>query len=303
MKIQFLFLSLAFVCSEGLRIQTGAPAEESILGAGVTFDTVAENDYCVKLKNEIEEAGLTDDQIGLSHEGSKYNSKYKVTTLKTTNVDIVVAHFKEDTSWTDQFATFPNATLDIRFAEGCDELIAFVRHIAENYDNLKEVTVFLHGGAPTDWHSQKNIESLVTRIDPEKLKSDLHGYASLNVPYFAATSALPGQWPLMSYRMDCLWQDTFWVKSVKARWNIPAAGALNAIEGYCCSQFALHRDAVRAYPKVFWKSLLETVIQDGESCSHASAALKSRNFEYLWHVMFTGQIVEPRYNTHDFTHD
>ena len=38
-----------------------------------------------------------------------------------------------------------------------DETVAYARHLLENYDHAPELTVFLHGTAPRDWHSPPRV--------------------------------------------------------------------------------------------------------------------------------------------------
>jgi len=71
--------------------------------------------------------------------------------------------------------------------------------------------------------------------------------------------------------------------------------------GYCCSQFAVHREAVRAYPKSFYQSLLKRALTR-PFFSHDDYRSIGRDFEYLWHVIFTGTpINEHEYTSLDFT--
>jgi len=58
---------------------------------------------------------------------------------------------------------------------------------------------------------------------------------------------------------------------------------------------------VRAYPKSFYQSLLQRVVS-GPQISHDSYRSVGRDFEYLWHVIFTGTpINEHEYTSLDFT--
>merc|ERR1740129_2072394 len=101
--------------------------------------------------------------------------------------------------------------------------------------------------------------------------------------------------------MDCLWRDDDWVKLMRARWHIEDGAFDHHWASYCCSQFAVHRDAVRAYPRRFYESLLERVRSE-PPVSHYSGKLYARDFEYLWHVIFTGKpVVEHQYTANDFT--
>merc|ERR1712083_686530 len=101
--------------------------------------------------------------------------------------------------------------------------------------------------------------------------------------------------------MDCLWHDDLWVRKLRERLQLPDVGAFENWGGYCCGQFAVHREAVKRWPRPFYKSLLER-LSGPQPFTHSSYKVYGRDMEYLWHVIFAGTpVVERQYTAADFT--
>mmetsp|Transcript_25908 Transcript_25908/g.59008 ORF Transcript_25908/g.59008 Transcript_25908/m.59008 type:complete len:141 (+) Transcript_25908:3-425(+) len=134
-------------------------------------------------------------------------------------MSVTVARYRENTGWTEALQE-RGATMSVRPTEGNSELISFLRGLLDGYDSERNVSVFLHGSGPTDWHSPSNLLKIVQSIDEKKLLR-LGGYASLNLGHYSDDeSALRGQSALFNYRMDCLWKDDEWVRLLRKRWHI-----------------------------------------------------------------------------------
>ena len=135
------------------------------------------------------------------------------------------------------------------------------------------------------------------------------GYASLNSgksihdrKVYSGTNSTKQetQWQLLRYRMDCHWKDDLWVKMLKSRWQLPTENSFSEIGGYCCSQFVVTRDAIHQYPISFYESLLKRM-SSKQPWRHLSHKTLGRTMDYLWHFIFTGVMVEPRYSPAAFT--
>jgi len=216
------------------------------------------------------------------------------------NTTVVLARYKENTQWTDSLAAL-GMNVTVRPAEGLDEIIAYAKYWVEDYEDMPLVSVFLHGNAPQDWHSPRNILDIVERINATKLLQ-LGGYASLNLgTYLGSSEALGGQSDLFMKRMDCDWKEDLWVRLLKQRLQLEEEGSFAQWGAYCCAQFAVHRDAVRRFPKEFYVSLLQRLEQP-QPWSHQSWQVIGRDMEYLWHVIFAETpVMEPSYGEGDFT--
>jgi hypothetical protein len=238
-------------------------------------------------------------------------------------LDVHVARYKENTSWSDSLTTL-GANVTVWTAEGLDEEISYLKDSVASYNTSRAAKVFLHGKAPTDWHSTRDILGVISRIDLSKLK-ERGGYASLasgkvrapgrcqlagRLPAgFEKDAVFEGgskyhafdyQWRLIRYRLDCHWKDDLWVKMLKSRWHLPSENSFSEIGGYCCSQFVVTRDAIHQYPISFYESLLKRM-SSKQPWRHSSHKTLGRTMDYLWHFIFTGVMVEPRYSPTAFT--
>jgi len=195
------------------------------------------------------------------------------------DVDVHVARYREDTSWSDWLQKH-GARVVVRPAEGIDEHISYAKRLLQARDegeSGRQVLVLLHGNAPSDWHSPGNLKDILNALNASKLEHELGGYGSL-----------------------ASGKDDLWVRLLKERWHLPEEHGFDQVAGYCCSQFAVHRSAVIAYPRSFYTSLLRR-LSSKQAWDHTSYKTMGRTMDYIWHVMFTGKVVEPMYNASSFT--
>ena len=226
-------------------------------------------------------------------------------------LDVHIARYDDDTSWSDRLKKL-GARVEVWPAEGLDEEISYLKDLVASYNTTRAAKVFLHGTAPTDWHSTQDILGVISKIDLSKLKK-MGGYASLNSGIamghgpnmhmlYKCTNhtQFESQWQLLRYRMDCHWKDDLWVKMLKSRWNLPSEGGFTKFGGYCCSQFVVTRDAIHQYPISFYKSLLNR-LSSKQPWLHTSTKTLGRTMDYIWHIIYTGSMIEPKYSPTAFT--
>ncbi len=65
-----------------------------------------------------------------------------------------------------------------------------------------------------------------------------------------------------------------------------APRAPEAMQSWCCAQFAVTRAAVRARPRAFYVKLFEWVSGYNKELGSASAFISSRVLEQTWHMIF-----------------
>lgn len=170
----------------------------------------------------------------------------------------------------------------------CGGILSF---IVEYYDRLPDVAVFMHGSPgwnnQSRWdHSDRHIFRAISSIAaaPERV-----GYCSLNSLYWDWRGKdwyLPG------------WRDLL-AASAAASGELhrvlspllPAAGT----RCWCCAQFAVGRDRIRAHPKAFYEELLALVKADpglnpwdrgGAAASSGRKNGRCLLLETVWHLLF-----------------
>lgn len=185
----------------------------------------------------------------------------------TPTVHVCIAHYNEDTSWT-QNLIYPHTIISRagipaeKAPNKGNEASSFIEYIINNYDQLADYTYFVHGHR-TSWHNAANVD--------EVINATVFKHAYYNINDFP-------NGPLRNHP-DVL------------RVCNPAFGFISKIIGYTirgedivyrsCAQFYVKRELIQAYPKETWQKLYKFIM---------SVPLPSywsgRIFEYTWHCIF-----------------
>ena len=173
-----------------------------------------------------------------------------------------------------------NATLHTAQNKG-HEAAAYLTYIVNNYDSLRDVTVFLHPhrvgrGA---WHNDAINHDNVISLHMLRLSHVLNnGYVNLRC---RTDLGCPAE--IQPFRkeqesdneVESIMPEA-WISLFGGDMPIP-----NEIGVACCAQFAVSKEQVLTRPKEdyerYHKWLMETSLDD---------AVSGRIFEYLWHVIF-----------------
>ncbi|EEP80665.1 predicted protein [Uncinocarpus reesii 1704] len=211
---------------------------------------------------------------------------------------IVVAKLKaEDTTWVDSLVKSdrsitpavyvvddPQADLFVIKNKG-HELMPYLTYIIDNYENLPNVTIFMHAHNAT-WHNNDffnlSSETMVSQLKIEHVIRE--GYMNLRCKH---EPGCPNHiHPTVEDEGDIraipeaavfgrAWKELFPTEPVPV-----------ALAQPCCSQFAVSSERIRAIPLpqyVFWRDwVLRTTLPD---------RLTGRVWEYLWQYIFTGKAV------------
>eukprot|EP00928_Gymnodinium_smaydae_P012747 TRINITY_DN14644_c0_g2_i2.p1 TRINITY_DN14644_c0_g2~~TRINITY_DN14644_c0_g2_i2.p1 ORF type:complete len:345 (+),score=37.55 TRINITY_DN14644_c0_g2_i2:77-1111(+) len=168
----------------------------------------------------------------------------------------------------------------------------YLQYIVDTYDNLPQVALFMQG-APLckpkgkhehfDWHTDSAFYNSVASImdDPGRVR-----YCSMNYRYM--------NWH--SSGSSVAWYVRGWREQLGKQPNLrfhelhQLLGMLpdNGTACYCCAQFAVSRDRIRAYSRNFYRQLLDFVSEDEESGTDPSANERCALLERTWHVLFSG---------------
>ncbi|KAI1981397.1 hypothetical protein LOZ51_004938 [Ophidiomyces ophidiicola] len=213
---------------------------------------------------------------------------------------LVVAKLKaEDTSWVDRIARNdpsiatavyvvddPMADPFIIKNKG-NEMMPYLTYIIDNYENLRNVTLFMHAHNAT-WHNDAVLdgssEMMVNRLNPGHVVHE--GYVNLRCSHHPGcpdhihpNAKNEDEATLVNIPQAAIfkqaWRELFHGEPVP-----------DVVSQPCCSQFAVSSERIRSIPLpkyVFWRDwVLRTSFSDG---------LTGRVWEYLWQYVFTGKPV------------
>eukprot|EP00927_Polykrikos_kofoidii_P082272 TRINITY_DN8137_c0_g2_i1.p1 TRINITY_DN8137_c0_g2~~TRINITY_DN8137_c0_g2_i1.p1 ORF type:complete len:418 (-),score=40.59 TRINITY_DN8137_c0_g2_i1:20-1273(-) len=152
-----------------------------------------------------------------------------------------------------------------------DECVGYLTHLTHRYDKLATFTVFLQA----DPHEHLHFSFLHIAL---KMIAR-HTYA---VPFLQLNGALhPANWsPCLSTIHMLIFKEPM----------------REVVGPYCCAQFILSVDAIRAHPLAFYQNMLMLVdgTRKNDSCTtvRTKRASSCYGMEYLWHRVF-GQDYTP----------
>jgi hypothetical protein len=187
-------------------------------------------------------------------------------------IGVVIAHYNENLSW------LPNIKYKCRIISKYglpketapnkgNEASSFLQYIINNYESLDDYTIFVHGHR-TAWHHVENTDVKINRLE------FVHPYYNINDGGLRSLVSIP-EWHRMRYMIPpvTLLFGTFVnLKDVKFRNS---------------AQFYVHKDNILRHSKETYQKLYEYLMKNNES-----SYWTGRVFEYLWHVIFTGNICD-----------
>ena len=211
--------------------------------------------------------------------GEDYSLKMVITRTK-----------KEDVSWMDKelpdiekaiyVADDPDAPLHPPKNKG-HEVLVYLTYIIDNYDNLTDVTLFMHAHRVT-WHNNDildyNAGEMVRRLNPARVQRE--GYMNLRCHWNPGCPEWihPGAVEAKKDRKEeplfaQAWSELF-----------PLDPIPQVLAQPCCAQFALSRDRIRSIPLETFEHHRDWILN-----TPMTDYFSGRIYEYTWQVVFTGQ--------------
>lgn len=175
-------------------------------------------------------------------------------------MELVIARYKEDTSWIKNITRAKKTTLYNKFYDETIKLPnvgreshSYLYHIVNNYSTLEDYTTFLQGN-PFD--HEPNITQL---INDTKLEN--------NNLYFGRTIKISSKTLPINYLLNLLFDIEIHYK----------------IRFYCGAQFIITKESIRSKPKDFYVFLLKLV-------SYHINPIEAYIFEVIWPYIFNKDI-------------
>ncbi len=186
------------------------------------------------------------------------------TNIKNNNVVIVIAHYNEDLNWIHNLE-YPYIVISKgglqkeQIPNKGNEASSFLEYIINNYDNLSEYTLFVHGHR-TSWHHKTNTDE---RVNKKLL---------FNKPYYN----------INELKMDKqLVNNEEYIKMLEKNCNINY-DRKNKHTYRAGAQFYVHKDLILRNSKQVYQDFHNYLMN-----SKIGSFSTGRFFEYTWHIIFT----------------
>ncbi|KAB8073870.1 hypothetical protein BDV29DRAFT_174668 [Aspergillus leporis] len=160
------------------------------------------------------------------------------------------------------------------------EGMAYLTHIVDNYENLTDVTVFMHA-SNIQWHNDignTNSTHVLSKLRLESVKQK--GYANLRCQYRPGcpTAVRPFD-PEFSSSYSIVYRN--FTNIYTELFNTTLEQVPEVIGGVCCGQFALTRERIRRRPREDYLHLRNWALSTGLDNFTVGSV-----FEMLWHLVF-----------------
>jgi hypothetical protein len=186
---------------------------------------------------------------------------------------VVSSHYEEDLSWINlvkyPVKVYSKTIKDQNFIDfnKVQEVPAYLKYIIENYNNLPEYSIFVHGHLMAA-HQSDNIVNLINNVKLDKPIIDLN-------------NKIDSKYTLT--RGDEYWDTKFsWLeenwKDLIGEWlTLP-----DSLTFPTCAQFSIHKSCIIQYPIGFWQHLFDWCKK-----TELENYVSSRIFEYTWYYIFS----------------
>lgn len=192
-------------------------------------------------------------------------------------VFVVVAHYNEDTSWVNnlkyKYQIISKAGIPREHPPNKgNEASSFLQYIITNYENLDDVTVFVHGHR-NDWHHKENMDEKINRMEFDK------DYYNINTNDNGNSLT-----PLLKHPESL----------AKMKQMLPQLGNIlnirfepEKIIYRNSAQFYVKKELIKRHSKETYFKLHAWLMYNRET-----SFFTGRAFEYIWHIIFTGSHVD-----------
>ena len=201
---------------------------------------------------------------------------------KSNEAIVVSSHYNEDLSWINSVKypvkVYSKTIKDENFIDfnKAQEVPAYLKYIIENYYNLPEYSIFVHGHLEA-FHQADSIINLINNVVLDKPIIDLN--ANWRQEIYIKDKVLDPTLPHCDEKNDFR---AYWLRE---NWNdffgewLPLPDLLSFLS---CAQFVIHKSCIVHYPIEFWEHLFD-------ACKKTKLEnyISGRIFEYTWYYIFS----------------
>lgn len=189
------------------------------------------------------------------------------------DIKVISSHYNENLNWIN-FIKYPTVVysktlVDKNFIpfNKVQEAPAYLKYIIDNYFNLTDYTIFVHGHLYSEHQLNKSIIEIINNLE---FNSDI---INLNRPdWIGSIEKGQDEWDKKYNWLSDNWNDLF-----GNYLELP-----EKMTFYSCAQFAIHKNNILQHPIEFWIKLYnwcESTTLDNY--------ISSRIFEYCWYYIFS----------------
>lgn len=189
---------------------------------------------------------------------------------------VVIAHYDEDLSWTQNlrypFTIYSKQDIpDGQIPNKGYEVSSYLRYIIDHYHQLCVYTVFVHGHRKS-WHSTQNMDDKINDMVFDQVYQNINTIQEMEI-------------------MDiekCNWADDMCAILDVISHSIKESIHVDRLVYYQAAQFYVHRDLIRRNPLHAYIAMYEWIM-----ASEMKSWKIARGFEYTWHFIMTGMHMDP----------
>lgn len=186
---------------------------------------------------------------------------------------VVVAHYNENLDWIKnvkygcKVISRNNLEKETKPNKG-NEASIYLEYIIQNYYNLANFTIFVHGHR-TDWHHEENIDEKLNRLIFDSEYFNINDQCIGKIDDRSLTYMLESK----------LMRDVLNIIDLEID--------IHDIRYRCSAQFYVSKKNILSNPLEFYQNLYDLLMNTNET-----SYWSGRVFEYLWHVIFTKDIID-----------
>ena len=198
--------------------------------------------------------------------------------IESSEAVVVSSHYKEDLNWVNMVKypvkVYSKTVQNKNFIpfNKVQEVPAYLKYIIENYNNLPEYSIFVHGHLTSE-HQNAHI---VYIIDNLQFNSDI---INLNRPDWTQTISKGDEFNDKKFS----WIEDNWDDLIGDYLPMP-----DTLTFPSCAQFAIHKSKIIQYPIEFWQHLFKWCEE-----TELDNFISSRIFEYIWYYIFSKKNIFP----------